>query len=50
MDVDRPDDSRGERRAIDHVELEDGTFLVFDPREPDAWIECRSPVHLAGQA
>lgn len=36
-------------RPIDHLELEDGTFLVFDPVSTDAWIQCRSPIDLAGQ-
>jgi hypothetical protein len=48
MDPRRHDDVRGERRSIDHVELADGTLLVFDPQDTDAWIECRAPVSLAG--
>lgn len=33
-------------RAVDHVELEDGTLLLFDPDGDEAWIQCRSPVSL----
>lgn len=36
-------------RAVDHVELEDGTLLLFDPVETDAWIQCGSPIYLPGE-
>lgn len=49
MDLRDADDFGAEDRPIDHVELEDGTLLLFDPDESEAWIECKSPVYLAGQ-
>jgi hypothetical protein len=44
------DESHFERRdaAVDHVELDDGTFLLFDPSNHEAWMECESPVALYG--
>ena len=49
MDLRDGEDSRDEDRPIDHVELEDGTLLVFDPAASEAWIECRSPIDLVAR-
>ena len=50
MAVRDPADFDDERRAVDHVYLEDGTLLLFDPADTDAWIQCGSPLYLPGLA
>ena len=47
MDLRDADDFGTGDRPIDHVELEDGTLIIFDPGESEAWIECKSPVYPA---
>ena len=49
MDLRDGEDFREEARPIDHVELEDGALIVFDPAASEAWIECRSPIDLVGR-
>ena len=34
-------------RSIDHLRLEDGTYVLYDPSVKRAWVECETPVDLA---
>jgi hypothetical protein len=34
-------------QSIDHLRLEDGTYVLFDPEVKQAWLECDVPVDLA---
>jgi hypothetical protein len=33
--------------SIDHLRLDDGTYVLFDPEVKQAWLECDVPVDLA---
>lgn len=46
MDTSDAGDLHGDGRSVDHLTLEDGSLVLYDPGETDAWIQCRSPVAL----
>lgn len=46
MDLRTPHDSDGDDRTLHFLALQDGTRFLFDPAEPDAWIQWTSPVGL----